>query len=224
MAETYISDHWHDAPEGYRFSLTNVDDAHWIPLSEAMALLSALPRPSVMPLRQYFAWRCSQGLISAKAGRLVQTFGDDPGAIEYRNMPITEEWALPYWSADHGEHWSTNAARIVANKPTGRQIHQYLEIAVDREGVDLFRQLILAQNEPAPQSAEIASSTAGAEKECRDWLIQEFAADPGERRAKLEFQAQALATFGSRLSKRGFLRAWNAVAPDAGRSKPGRKS
>lgn len=223
MAETYISDHWHDAPEGYRFSLTNVDDALWMPLSQAMALLSALPPPSVMPLRQYFAWRCSQGLISAKAGRLVQTFGDDPDAIEYRNMPVTEEWASPYWSADHGEHWSTNAARIVVNKPTGRQINQYLEIAVDREGVGLFRQLILAQNEPAPQS-DITTSTAGAEKECRDWLAGEFVRDPGKQRPKADFQSAALARFSGRLSARGFKRAWDAVAPDAGRSKPGRKS
>ena len=223
MAETYISDHWDDAPEGYRFTLPNVDDSHWMPLSEALAVLSALPRPSAMPLRQYFAWRCSQGLISAKAGRLVQTFGDDPGAIEYRNMPITEEWASSYWSADHGEHWSTNAVRIVVNKPTGRQINQYLEITVDREGVELFRQLILAQNEPAPQS-DVTTSTAGAETECREWLAGEFVRDTSKQRTRADFQLAALKRFSGRLSARGFKRAWDAVAPDAGRSKPGRKS
>jgi hypothetical protein len=154
MAEAYFFNQWNEAPGGCRFSLANIDDELWMPLSEAIEALSHLPPPSVMPLRQYFAWRCSQGLISAKAGILEQRFGDDREKCEYRNMPITEEWASNYWSADHGEHWSTNTARIVSNGPTGRQVHRYLEIAVDREGVDLFRQLILAQNEPSPHAAK----------------------------------------------------------------------
>lgn len=68
------------------------------------------------------------------------------------------------------------------------------------------------------------TSTAGAEKECREWLSVEFAADPRKRRTKAEFQSAALANFSGRLSVRGFVRAWDAIAPQAGRSTPGRKS
>lgn len=77
---------------------------------------------------------------------------------------------------------------------------------------------------PSGQSAITFTSTALAENECRDWLAEEFAADPDRRRTKPDFQSAALARFSGRLSKRGFIRAWDAVASDAGRSKPGRKS
>jgi len=68
-----------------------------------------------------------------------------------------------------------------------------------------------------------ATSTAKAESDCKRWLQGEFARDPDMQRTKPEFQAAALARF-SNLSARGFIRAWDAVASDAGRSKPGRKS
>lgn len=71
MAKTYKSNQWTDAPEGYRFSLTGIDETLWMPLSEAISLLAGLNLPTIRPLHQYFAWRCEHGLISAKAGRLA---------------------------------------------------------------------------------------------------------------------------------------------------------
>jgi hypothetical protein len=73
-------------------------------------------------------------------------------------------------------------------------------------------------------STMAVTSTAKAEKECREWLATEFLADPEKKRTKLDFQTAALAEFVGRLSVRGFIRAWDAVAPQAGRSTPGRKS
>jgi len=80
------------------------------------------------------------------------------------------------------------------------------------------------QGSPSEQSAIAVTSTARAENECRDWLAKEFAADPDRLRKKADFQAAALAEFSGRLSVRGFIRAWDALASQSGRSKPGRKS
>jgi hypothetical protein len=100
---------------------------------------------------------------------------------------------------------------------------------LDLEPQPLFSSAELMQvfpmGEAAPTRAAIRiTSTAGAESECRDWLVSEFAADPHKQRKKSDFQAAALAKFPERLSVRGFIRAWDAVAPQAGRSKPGRRS
>ncbi len=73
-------------------------------------------------------------------------------------------------------------------------------------------------------SAKAVTSKVKAENECQNWLATEFAADAEMRRTKADFQRSALEKFQGRLSVRGFLRAWYAVAPQAGRSKPGRKS
>jgi hypothetical protein len=73
-------------------------------------------------------------------------------------------------------------------------------------------------------SSGVITSTVSAEKECQEWLKTEFTADPDKKRRKPDFQSAALTKFGPRLSVRGFQRAWDAVAPQAGRSKPGRKS
>ena len=97
--------------------------------------------------------------------------------------------------------------------------HPYLRIQFKRDDV---LKVFSADGPITPTSAAV--STARAERECRDWLIEAFTADLERKRAKREFQAEALEKFGSRLTRRGFLRAWAAVAPDAGRSKPGRKS
>lgn len=77
---------------------------------------------------------------------------------------------------------------------------------------------------PIAKPKAVTISTAGAEAECRDWLTSEFASDPDKKRKKADFQSAALTRFSGRLSARGFIRAWDAVAPEAGRSKPGRKS
>lgn len=68
-----------------------------------------------------------------------------------------------------------------------------------------------------------AKFTAGAERECSDWLRQQFASDPQGARAKGDFLEAAIAAFGGRLSKRAFERAWATVASGSGRAAPGRK-
>lgn len=65
--------------------------------------------------------------------------------------------------------------------------------------------------------------TITAERECGQWLREQFAADPEERRSKGSFWEQARATFGGRLSKRAFDRMWGNVAPDYDRNRPGAK-
>jgi hypothetical protein len=65
---------------------------------------------------------------------------------------------------------------------------------------------------------------ANADRECAKWLTSEFQKGIGCKQSKESFKQQALQLFNGRLSVRGFLRAWDSVAPKAGRSKPGRKS
>ncbi len=77
---------------------------------------------------------------------------------------------------------------------------------------------------PKTASKMAVASKAGAENECRVWLTSEFAADPDRKRTKADFSKAALARFSGRLSARGFIRAWDAVASEGGRSLPGRKS
>lgn len=78
------------------------------------------------------------------------------------------------------------------------------------------------KSEPAKMTA--TSSKAAAEVECTEWLQAAFAIDPEMKMSKTVFQREALRRFEGRLSVRGFLRVWDAIATEAGRSKPGRKS
>ena len=66
-------------------------------------------------------------------------------------------------------------------------------------------------------------STANGEHECKDWLLSAFAQDTEMKRSRGSFRVEAIGRFSGRLSVRGFNRAWDAVAPESGRSKPGRK-
>ena len=75
------------------------------------------------------------------------------------------------------------------------------------------------------KSRNAAKSSMAAERECAQWLQEAFAADPEGRRVKQSFECEALwELWKGRLSQRGFDRAWNNVAPSAGRNLPGRKS
>lgn len=77
---------------------------------------------------------------------------------------------------------------------------------------------------PQREIPAIAHSTTTAEKECREWLSEEFAADPDRRRSKKDFREAALAAFSGRLSERGFnLRVWPELARDHGRDGAGAK-
>lgn len=71
-------------------------------------------------------------------------------------------------------------------------------------------------------SASRVKTTSKADKDCTDWLEQEFALDPDHRLPKTVFRSKALANIEG-LSGRGFDRAWSSVAPSAGRSASGRK-
>lgn len=99
------------------------------------------------------------------------------------------------------------------------------------EGADELRFLrrdILERWPPAPVSEQRAPSTEHStttgERDCRDWLAKEFAADPDKRRSKSDFRKAALAAFAGRLSERGFnLRVWPELARGHGRDSAGAK-
>jgi len=77
---------------------------------------------------------------------------------------------------------------------------------------------------PKQEVAAIEQSTTTGERDCREWLVQEFAADPEKRRSKGEFREAALAKFAGRLSERGFnLRVWPELAREHGRDGAGAK-
>lgn len=82
---------------------------------------------------------------------------------------------------------------------------------------------------PAPTAEQreppaIQHSTTTGERDCREWLAKEFAADPDKRRSKRNFREAALAAFSGRLSERGFnLRVWPELAREHGRDGAGAK-
>jgi len=76
----------------------------------------------------------------------------------------------------------------------------------------------------ADAATDVATrSTANGEHECKDWLLSAFAQDTEMKRSRDSFRDEAIGRFSGRLSVRGFNRVWDAVAPESGRSKPGRK-
>jgi hypothetical protein len=79
----------------------------------------------------------------------------------------------------------------------------------------------LPKVEPAPA---IEQSTTAGEHDCREWLANQFAADPERRRSKKDFRDAALKVFTGRLSERGFnLRVWPDLARKHGRDIAGAK-
>lgn len=82
---------------------------------------------------------------------------------------------------------------------------------------------------PAPPADQRESptserSTTTGERDCRDWLAKEFAADPEKRRSKRDFREAALEAFPGCLSERGFnLRVWPELAREHGRDGAGAK-
>ena len=93
-------------------------------------------------------------------------------------------------------------------------------VLLSRKSFDEWRTKVTAQ----PDASAEQRSTAKGERDCNDWLLAAFAADTERKRSKVSFQDEALKLFAGRLSVRGFLRAWDFVASQSGRSKPGRKS
>jgi hypothetical protein len=75
-----------------------------------------------------------------------------------------------------------------------------------------------------PQPPDADRSTAAGERDSREWLIEQFTADPEKRRSKKDFRNAALAAFPGRLSERGFnLRVWPDLAREHGRDGAGAK-
>lgn len=116
------------------------------------------------------------------------------------------EWALDReWESFTGDRRATDG---------------YLRVEVERNTLlNAF-----PSSEATDKSTAATSSKARAERQCQDWLTRQFSADPERQRTKTDFKKAALEEFGPRLSGWGFIRAWNAVAPQSGRSRPGRKS
>ena len=68
------------------------------------------------------------------------------------------------------------------------------------------------------------SSIASVERECVEWLLDQFANDPEKRRSKSDFRSAAMVQFGSGLSERGFnQRVWPKLAQEHGRDGAGAK-
>lgn len=103
---------------------------------------------------------------------------------------------------------------------TARQ-HPYLHIQVKRDDA----LAVFPRSEASSGHVSVsATSTAGAENECRKWLAGEFAADSEKRRSKDNFRQAALVRFAGRLSVRGFNdRVWPSLASEDGRNEPGAK-
>ena len=81
-----------------------------------------------------------------------------------------------------------------------------------------------ARQPDQPQAVALEQSTAAGEGDCREWLANEFAADPEKRRSKGDFRRAALAAFPGRVSERGFnLRVWPDLAREHGRDGAGAK-
>ena len=96
------------------------------------------------------------------------------------------------------------------------------------DGIRFLRRDVLDRWPPLsndqPQALALEQSTAAGERDCREWLAKEFAADPEKRRSKRDFRDAALAVFPGRLSERGFnLRVWPELAREHGRDGAGAK-
>lgn len=171
-----------------------------------------------------FADQASAGNIRVR-GRYVANYSDHTAAAQANTDYLTDTQLRDFAAFDSLYGGLERGAGLVWEGDV-------LERALNGRGdgwrdVEVCRAELLSAfpaGEAINKPKVVTTSTAGAENECRDWLAGEFASDPGKQRTKADFQSAALARFSGRLSARGFIRAWDAVAADAGRSKPGRKS
>jgi hypothetical protein len=171
-----------------------------------------------------FADQASAGKIRVR-GRYVANYSDHTAAAQADTVYITDTQLRDFACFDSLHGGLERGAGLVWETDV-------LERALEGRG-DGWRDVEVCRAEllnafPAGEAINkpkvVTTSTAGAENECREWLAGEFARDTDKQRTKADFQSAALTRFSGRLSVRGFIRAWDAVASDAGRSKPGRKS
>lgn len=118
--------------------------------------------------------------------------------------------------------YSRGTACLVSKLDTWSAPWAY-DIAVNR--ANLVALTVNGQADAAALKATDAGvrSTANGEHECKNWLLSAFAQDAEMKRPKDSFKHEAIERFFERLSVRGFNRVWDAVAPQSGRSRPGRK-
>ncbi len=154
-------------------------------------------------------------LMQAIETGAIQTSGrSKPNANPMRLEP--ETWrggAITY---------SRGTACLVSKLDTWSAPWAY-DIAVHR--ADLVAFTATGKADPATSNVTdaVPRLTANAERECKDWLYSAFAQDAEMKRPKKSFQEEAISIFSGRLSVRSFIRAWDSLAPQSGRSRPGRK-
>jgi len=170
MSRDFESTHWNDAPGGYRFSLDGVDEAAWMPLSEAIRSLAGLQAPAG-GIHRFLAWRIANGTVSSKAGEIVEQFNDDPGIILYKNMAITCEWETELWKSEHSEHWRSNTIYTTGSTYSHRFTHEYRLIAVDREGIARLRaHLETLQDIPRLQGGDVQAAEWWTLHQATAWI------------------------------------------------------
>jgi hypothetical protein len=97
------------------------------------------------------------------------------------------------------------------------------DLAVHRANLVAFTATGKADPATSNVTDAVPRLTANAERECKDWLYSAFTEDAEMKRSKKSFQEEAISIFSGRLSVRSFIRAWDSLAPQSGRSRPGRK-
>lgn len=113
-----------------------------------------------------------------------------------------------------------------------RQASDFLDLDHRNSATDWLRlgwspkfssRAIMAELSAPPPSKFSAKDRAEVEKACGEWLETEFQKPENAKQTKRDFQKRALERYSS-LSVRKFWEIWSRVAPQFGRSTPGRKS
>ncbi len=188
----------------------------WISASEARAIVSQGWQDEGKPT-DAICFHAKHGEIQAKARRWITI--ENGQRFEKRNELIPRN----FWAdRDMKQDWSYGYFVSTIYPDDAKFEIEALGVTFERsEIIELVFQSALMSGTAATSPGK---STAKAERECEAWLRQQFAADPEKLRAKASFQADALEYFGERLSQAGFQRVWAKVAPEEGRTAPGRKS
>ena len=153
--------------------------------------------------------------VSRRDGKLERS-------IEHNYEFDYEDWRAVVQASNRGE------ADLSAFFPLAEVTHRlpgslnprarvvYSGIRFNRE--DVLRCLVVAGAIPESSLRPPAISLSSAERQCETWLTNQFEA--GTTLGKSALKADALSEIHG-LSGKGFLRAWDKVAPLFGRNKPG---
>jgi hypothetical protein len=197
-----------------------IADRQWISASEARDMVSQGWHGEGKPT-DAIIFRAKHGEVLAKVRRWVWIETDHEGNEKFE----WNEKLIPrgFWDDnDIDQNWSQGDFRSVIYPDDGKKYdHTLIDVMFERTSIELMAAKSASAN-VAPSM--IVQSTANAERECQEWLQQQFVADPEKRRKKASFEVAALMQFAGRLSQAGFRRVWAKVAPSDDRNKPGRKS